>query len=207
MNHSTPGLRVHQPSLGVCPNSCPSSWWCHPAISSSVVPFSSCPQSFQPPGSLAVSQLFSSGGQRIGVWASASVLPMNTHDWSLLVWTGWISFQSKELSGVFSNTTVQNHQFIWTQLSSQSNSHIHTWPLVKTIALTRWTFGSKVTCLFFNMLSRLVRNFLPRSKHLLISWLQAPSVVIFVYIILKFYHTFNNCELEDFCNHSHWFSA
>ena len=119
------------PTPGVYPNSCPSSWCCHPAISSSVVPFSSCPQSLPASGSFPVSQLFVWGGQIIGVSASASVLPMNTQDWSLLGWTGWISLQSKGLSKVFSNTTVQKHQFFGAQLSSQSNSHIHTWPLEK----------------------------------------------------------------------------
>ena len=119
------------PTPGVYPNSCPSSWWCHPAISSSVVPFSSCPQSFPVSGSFQMSQLFTWGGQSIGVSASASVLPMNTQDWSPLGWTGWISLQSKGLSRVFSNTTVQKHQFFGTQLSSQSNSHIHTWPQEK----------------------------------------------------------------------------
>ena len=112
-------------------NSCPSSRWCHPTISSSVVPFFSCPQSFLASGSFPMSQLFASGGQSIGVSASTSVLPMNTQDWSPLGWTGWISSQSKALSRVFSNTTVQKHQFFDTQLSSQSNSHIHTWPLEK----------------------------------------------------------------------------
>ena len=111
----------------VHPNSCASSWWCHPAISSSVILFSSCPQSFPASGSFQMSQLFASGGQSIGVSASASVLPMNTQDWSPLGWTCWISLQSKGLSRVFSNTTAQKHQFFGTQLSSQSNSHIHTW--------------------------------------------------------------------------------
>ena len=115
----------------VYPNSCPSSRWYHPAISSSVIPFSSCPQSFPASGSFPMSQLFASGGQSIGVSDSASVLPMNTQDWSPLGWTGWIPLQSKGLSRVFSNTTVQKHQFFGTQLSSQSNSHIHTWPLEK----------------------------------------------------------------------------
>ena len=119
------------PTPGVHSDSCPSSWWCHPAISSSVVPFSSCPQSLPASGSFPVSQLFSWGGQSTGVSASASVLPMNTQDWSPLGWTGWISLQSKELSRVFSNTTVQKHQFFSAQLSSQSNSHIHTGPLEK----------------------------------------------------------------------------
>ena len=115
------------PTPGVHPNSCPSSWWCHPAISSSVVPFSSCPQSLPTSGSFPMSQLFAWHGQRIGVSASASVFPKNTQGWSPLGWTGWMSLQSKGLSRVFSNTTVQKHQFFGTQLSSQSNSHIHTW--------------------------------------------------------------------------------
>ena len=105
------------PTLGVHPNPCPLSWWCHPTISSSVIPFSSCPQSFPASGSFQMSQLFASGGQRIGVSASTSVLPMNTQDWSPLGWTGWIFLQSKGLSRVFSNTIVQKHQFFGTQLS------------------------------------------------------------------------------------------
>ena len=116
------------PTPGVHSNSCPLSWWCHPAISSSVIPFSSCSQSLPASGSFPMSQLFAWGGQSIGVSASASVLPMNTGDWSPLGWTGWISLQSKELSRVFSNTTVQKHQFFGAQPSSQSKSHIHTWP-------------------------------------------------------------------------------
>ena len=106
---SSPTPRVH-------PNPCPLSWWCHSTISSSVIPFSSCPQSFPASGSFQMSQLFASGGQSIGVSASTSVLPMNTQDWSL-GWTGWISLQSKRLSRVFSNTTVQKHQFFGAQLS------------------------------------------------------------------------------------------
>ena len=105
------------PTPGVHPNPYPSSQWCHPTILSSVVPFSSCPQSFPASGSFQVSQLFASGSQSIGVSASASVLPMNAQDWSLLGWTGWISLQSKGLSRVFSNTTVQKHQFFGAQLS------------------------------------------------------------------------------------------
>ena len=112
-------------------NSCPSSQWCHPTIPSSVIPFSSCLQSFPALGSFLVSQFFASGGQSIGVSASASVLPMNIQDWSPLGWTGLISLQSKGLSRVYSNTTVQKHQFFGAQLSSQSNSHIHTWLLEK----------------------------------------------------------------------------
>ena len=119
------------PSPGVYSNSCPSSRWCHPAISSSVVPFSSCPQSLPASKSFPMSQLFTWGGQSTGVSASASVLPKNTQDWSPLGWTGWISLRSKGLSRVFSNTTVQKHQFFSIKLSSQSNSHIHTWLLEK----------------------------------------------------------------------------
>ena len=104
---------------------------CHPTISSSVVHFSSCPLSFPALESLQMSQLFTSSGQRIGVSASTAVLPMNTQDWSPLWWTGWISLQPKGLSRVFSNITVQKHQFFSAQLSSQSKSHIHTWPLEK----------------------------------------------------------------------------
>ena len=116
---------------GVYSDLCPLSRWCHSAISSSVVPFSSCPQSFPAVGSFPMSQLFTRGGQSIGVSASTSVLPMNTQDWSPLGWTGWISLQSKGLSRVFSNTIVQKHQFFGAQLSSQSNSHIHIRPLEK----------------------------------------------------------------------------
>ena len=109
------------PTPGVYSNSCPLSQWCHPAISSSVIPFS-CPQSLPASGSFPTSQFFASGGQNIGVSASASVLPMNTQNWSPLGLTGWISLQSKGLSRVFFNTTVQKHQFFSAQLSSQSNS-------------------------------------------------------------------------------------
>ena len=119
------------PTPGVHSNSCPSSCWCHPTISSSVVPFSSCPQSLPASESFPMSQLFAWGGQRIGVSALASVLPMDTQDWSPSEWTGCISLQSKGLLRVFSNTTVQKHQFFSAQLSSPSNSHIHTWPLEK----------------------------------------------------------------------------
>ena len=104
---------------------------CHQVISSSDVPFSSCPLSLPESGSFPMSQLFTWGDKSIGVSASASVLPMNTQDWSPSGWTGWISLQSKGLSRVFSNTTVQKHQFFSAQLSSQSNSHIHAWLLEK----------------------------------------------------------------------------
>ena len=119
------------PAPRVYPNSCPLSQWCHLTISSSVILFSSCLQSFPTSGSFQMSQPFTSGGQNTRVWASTSVLPMNTQDWFPLGWTGWISLQSKGLSRVFSNTTVQKHQFFGAQPSSQYNSHIHTWLLEK----------------------------------------------------------------------------
>ena len=114
-----------------CSNSCTSSRWCHLTISSSVVPFSSCPQSFPASRSFPMSQFFTSGGQNIRVSASASVLLMNIQDWFSLGWTGWLSLQSKGLSRVFSNTTVQKHQFFGPQLSLKSNSYIHIWQLEK----------------------------------------------------------------------------
>ena len=119
------------PTPRVHPNPCPSSRWCRPTISFSVTPFSSCPQSFPASESFQLSQLFPSGGQSIAVSASASVLPMNIQDWFPLGWTGWISLQSKGLSGVFSRSTVWKHQFFSAQPSWWSNSHIRTWPLEK----------------------------------------------------------------------------
>ena len=119
------------PTPRVLSDSHPSSQWCHPAISSSVISFSSCPQSLPASESFPMSQLFAWGGQSTGVSASASFLPKKSQGWSPSEWTGWISLQSKGLSRVFSNTTVQKHQFFIAQLSSQSNSHIHTWPLEK----------------------------------------------------------------------------
>ena len=124
----TDRLPCLSPSSGACSNSWPSSRWYHPTISSSVVPFSSCLQSFPPSGSFPLSQIFALGGQSIG--SSASV-GSNIEDWPPLGWTGWISLQAKGLSRVFSNTTVQKHQFFHVQLSSWSNSHIHTWLLEK----------------------------------------------------------------------------
>ena len=177
----TPQTTARQGSLsitspGACSNPCPSSRWCHPAISSSVVPFSSCLQSFTASGSFQMSPFFVSGGLSIGVSASASVLPMNTQDWSPLGWTGWISLQSKGLSRVFSNSSktsiFQQSAFFIVQLS---HPYMTTG---KTTALTRWTFVGKVTSLLFNVLFRLVIDFLPRSRHLLVSWLQSPSAVI-----------------------------
>ena len=128
LHHSRPPC----PSLtpGVHSDSRPLHQWCHPAISSSVVPFSSCPQSLPASESFPMSQLFAWGGQSTEASALASFLAKNTQGWSPSEWTGWISLQSKGLSGVFSNTIVQKHQFFIAQLSSQSNSHIHTWPLV-----------------------------------------------------------------------------
>ena len=143
LSHSvmSDSLRLHElqhagspcpsPTPRIHSNSCPSSQWCQPAISSSVIPFSSYPQSLPASESFPMSQLFAWGGQRIAVSALASVLPMNTQDWSPLEWTSWISLQSKGLSRVFSNTTVQKHQFWGAQPSSQSNSHIHSWLLEK----------------------------------------------------------------------------
>ena len=194
---SCPTFRPHElqharppclsPTPRVYPNSCPSSWWCHPAISSSVVPFYSATN----PSQHQVSQLFTWGGQSIGVSASASVLPMNTQNWSPLGWTGWISLQFKGLSRVFSNTTIQKHQFFGAQLSSQSNSHIPYMTTGKTIALTGWTFVGKVMSLLLNMLSSLVITCLPRNKHLLISWLQSPSAVILEPPKNKVWHCFH----------------
>ena len=111
------------PTLGVYSNSCPSSQWWHPAILSSIIPFSSCPQSLPASESFPMRQLFTWGGQSIGVPASASVLPVNTQDWSSLGWTGWIALQSKGLSRVFSNTTVQKHQFFDSFFHSQTLTH------------------------------------------------------------------------------------
>ena len=120
------------PTPGVHSDSCPSSPWCHPAISSLVVPFSSCPKSLPASESFPMSQLFAWGGQSTGVSASASFPPKKTQDWSPSEWTGWISLQSKGLSRVFSNTTVQKHQCFGAHLSLWSNSHIHTRLLEKS---------------------------------------------------------------------------
>ena len=127
---ATPWTAARHPSLSITNswtywNSCPWSQWCHPTISSSVIPFSSCLQSFPAAGSFQMSQFLASGGQSIGASASASVLPMNIQDWFPLGRTGWISLKTKGLSRVFSNTTVQKHQFFGVQPFSQSNSHIH----------------------------------------------------------------------------------
>ena len=153
-------LPCPSPSPGTC------SYSRSPTISSSVVPFSSCLQSFPASGAFQMSQFFTSGGQSTGVSASASVLPMNIQNWFPLVWTSWISLQSKGLSRVFSNSTVQKHKFF----SAQSSLHPYM-ATGQTIALTIWTFVRKVMSLLFNMLSMSVIAFLPKSKHLLISCL------------------------------------
>ena len=119
------------PSPGVHSDSCPSSLWCHPAISSSVVPFSSCSQSLPASEAFPMSQLFAWGGQSTRASGLASFLPKKSQGWSPSQWTGWTSLQYKGPSRVFSNTTVQKHQFFGAQPSSQSNSHMHTWPLEK----------------------------------------------------------------------------
>ena len=168
----SPIPRVH-------PNPCPSSRWCLPTISSSVAPFSSCSQSFPASGSFPVSQLFASGGQSIGVSASTSVLPMKSQDWFPLGWNGWISLQSEGFSRL---NLLQHHSskasILWcSAFFIVQPSH----PIMttgKTTALTTQTFVGKVMSLLCNKLSRLVVTFLPRSKHLLISWLQSPSAVI-----------------------------
>ena len=163
------------PTPGVHSNSCPSSWWCHPAISSSVIPFS-CPQSLRVSESFPMSQLFASGGQSIGVSALASVLPMNTQEWSPLEWTGWISSQKRLLQHHSSKASILQHSAFFT--AQLSHPYMTTG---KTVPLTRETFVGKVMSLLFNMLFRLVITLLPRSKHLLISikwWLQSPSTLI-----------------------------
>ena len=177
MDCSTPGLPCPSPTSRACSNSCPLSRWCHPTILSSVVPFSSCIQSFPASGSFQMSQFFISGGQCTVASASASVLPMNIQDWFSLV----DRFDLLAVQGTL-KSLLQNHSskasilqcsaFFMVQLS---HPYMTTG---KTIALTRWTFIGKVMSLLFNMLSSLVIAFIPRSKRLLISWLQSPSAVI-----------------------------
>ena len=176
--HGLQHARLPCPSLalGACSNSCPSSWWCHPTVSSSVIPFSSCLKSFSASGSFPVSQFFASGGQNIGVSASTSVLPMNIQDLFPLGLTGWIPWTVQGTLKSF----LQHHSskasvlkcsaFFIVQLS---HPYMTTG---KIIALPRWTFVGKVMSLLFNMLSRLVIAFLPRSKYPLISWLHSPVI-------------------------------
>ena len=166
-------LPCPSPTPKVYPNSWPPRQWCHPTISSSVIPFSSHLQSFPASGSFPVSRFFASGGQSIAASASASALPMKIQDWFPLGWTAWIPFQSKELSrgsptSQFKSINSSTLSFLYSPTLTSVHAY---W---KTIALTRWTFVDKVMSLHFNMLSRLIIDFLPRSKHLLISWLQSP---------------------------------
>ena len=170
-------LPCPSPTPGACSNSCPLSRWCHPTISYSVIPFSSCLQSSPAARSFPMSNYFASVGQSIRASASAPVPPMNIQDWFPLGLTGWISLQSKGLSRVFSNTTIQKHQFLGIAFVIVQLSYLYM-TIGKTIALTRQTFVGKVMSLLFNVLSRLVIAFLPRSKCLLISWLQSSSAVI-----------------------------
>ena len=165
------------PTPGVHSNLHPLSWWCHPAISSSVVPFSYCPQSLPASESFPMNQHFAWGGQNIGVSTLASFLPKNTQDWSPLEWTGWIFAVQGTLKSL-----LQHHS---SKASILWRSAFFTVQLLhpymtrgKSIALTRRTLVGKVMSLLLNILSRLVITFLPRSKHLLISWLQSPSAVI-----------------------------
>ena len=163
------------PNPGVYSNSCPWSRLYHTSIPSSVDPFSSCLQSFPASGYFQLSHLFASGGQIIGVSASTSVPSMHIQDWFPLGWIGWLSLQSKGLSRVFFNIIVQKCQFFGI-IVQFSHPYMTT---ENTIVLTRWTFAGKEMSLLFNVLSRLIITYLPRSKHLLILWLQSPYKVIF----------------------------
>ena len=162
--HEPPHTRPPCPSQtpGVYPNPGPSSCWCHPAISSSVVLFSSCLQSFPASGSFPMSQLSAWDGQNIGVSVSTSVLPMNTQDWSPLGWTGWISFQSKGLKSLLQHHSPKASILLWSAFFTVQLSHPYM-TTGKTIALTRWTFVGKVMFLLLNILSVLIITFLPRS--------------------------------------------
>ena len=158
-------------------NSCPSSWWCHPTISSSVVPFSSCLQSFPAPRSFQMSQLSASGGQSIGASASASLLPVNIQDWFPLGWTVGSPCSPRD-----SQSLLQHHNskasILWRSAFSMVQLSHQYMTIEKTIALTKWIFVGKVMSLLFNMLFRFLITFLPRSKCLLISWPKSPSAVI-----------------------------
>ena len=177
MNHSTPGLRP-SPTPRVHSDSRPSSQWCHPAISSSVIPFSSCPQSLPASESFPMSQLFAWGGQSTGASALASFPPKNTQDWSPSEWTGWMDLLA--VQGTL-RSLLQHHSskasILWCSAFFTAQLSHPYMTTGKTIALTRRTFVGKVMSLLFNMLARLVVTFLPRSKRLLISWLQSPSAV------------------------------
>ena len=180
LQHSRPPCP--SPFPGACSDSCPSSRWCHPTISSSVIPFSFCLHSFPAPRSFQMSKLFPSGGQNIGVSASASGLPVNIQDWFPLGLIGWVSLQSKDLSKVFNinskSLILQHSAFFVVQLSHLCMT------TGKTIALTIKTFADKAISLLFKMPSGFVIAFLPRSKHLLISWLHSPAAITIISICL-----------------------
>ena len=173
--HGPQHMRLSCPSLShrVCSDPYPLSRWCHPTISSSAALFSSCPQSCPASVSFPLTWLFTSGGQRFGASATASVLPVSIQDWFPLGWTGLISLQSKGLSRVFSNTTVQKQQFFSAQPSFWSNSYIHTWLLENPQPLQYQPLLAKSSHCFLICFRYLIA-FLPRSKHLLILWLQSP---------------------------------
>ena len=176
-------LPCPSPAPGACSNTCPLSWWCHPTNSSSLILFSSCLQSFPSSGSLPMSQFFALGGQCIGASASASVLTMNSQDWFPLGWTGLISQESPP-KAQFKNINSLVPSFPYHPTFTRYMT------IGKSIAFTRWTFVGKVMSLLFNMLSRLVTGFLPRSKRLLISWFQSPSAGIFGAQEIKACHCF-----------------
>ena len=180
-SHGLQQARLHCPSptCVACSNSCPLSWWGHPTISSSVIPFSSCLQSFPSSGSFPTSQFFASGDQIIGALVSASVLPMNIQDWFPLGWTGWTPCSPRDSQESSPTPQFKNiNSLVLSFLYGPTLISIHDYWKNHTIALTRQTFVGKVMSLLFNMLSRLIIAFLSRSKHLLISWLQSPSAVI-----------------------------
>ena len=170
-------LPCSSPTPRDCSNSCPLSRWCHPTISSSLVPFASCLQYFPASGSFQMSQFFVSGDQSTGISTSASVLPIKIQDWFPLTLTCWISLLSKGLSRVFSSTTVWKHQFFSAQAFLWSSSH-SVYDYWENQSFYIQTFVGKVRSLLFNTLSRFFIAFLPRSKHLLILWLQSTSAVI-----------------------------
>ena len=178
-HHGLQHVKLPCPSStsGTFSNSCPSSLWWHPTNSSSVIAFSSCLQSCPASGSFLMNQVFTTGGQSIGASASASVHPMNIQDWFPLGLTGWISLQSKGLSRVLQHHSSKASVLRFSAFFMVQLSHPYM-TTGKTIALTTWAFVVKVMSLLFNMLSRWVIAFLPRSKRLLISWLQSPSAVI-----------------------------
>ena len=177
MNCSTPGLPGYHQLLEFTQSHAHWVQWCHPAISSSVVPFSSCPQALPGSGSFPMNQFFTWGGQSTGISASTSVLPMHTQGWSPLRCTGWIRCSSRKFQESSPIPQSKSINFQHTAFFTVQLSHPYM-TTGKPIALTSWTFVGKVMSLLFNMLSRLVITFVPRSKHFLISWLQSPAAVI-----------------------------